>query len=109
MMNLRFFSFVFAVALVAPPLLRAADGVSYIDAKAFDAISLLPAPPMVAGSEGRVDLETTLRVHRSAPPAELAQSADENKLTIFHFAPAIGAGFKAGAFPKTEALFAEVE
>jgi acid phosphatase (class A) len=98
---------VFALALVAASL-RAGDA-KYLRAGHPDAIALL-APPSAADSpEGRAELEATFVVHTSAAPEFVARAANENKLTIFHFAPAIGAWFKPGKYPKTEALFKEVE
>jgi len=74
-----------------------------------DTTTLLAPPPAAGSAEDRLDLENTATVHQAATPAELARSADETNLTIFHFAPAIGPWFVAGRFPKTEALFKEVE
>lgn len=74
-----------------------------------DTIALLAPPPAAGSAEARADLENTFVIHSSATPAELALAKDENKLTIFHFAPAIGAWLVPGKFPKTEALFKAVE
>jgi acid phosphatase (class A) len=74
-----------------------------------DAIVLLAPPPVAGSAEDAADLETTFRAYRAATPAERARGIDEINLTIFHFAPAIGPWFAPGKFPKTEALFKEVE
>ena len=96
-------AFVFAVA----PL-RAADA-KYLHFGPSEAIALLAPPPAVGSAEGRADLEAAFVVHTTASAEMRARAADENKLTIFHFTPAIGAWFAPGKFPKTEALFKEVE
>jgi acid phosphatase (class A) len=98
---------VFALALVAAPL--CAGEAKYLSAGQPDALQLLAPPAAADTPEGRAELEATFAVHTSAAPELVARAADENKLTIFHFAPAIGAWFVSGKFPKTEALFKEVE
>ena len=98
---------VFALALVAAPL-RASEA-KYLSAGQPDTLQLL-APPAAADSlEGRAELEATFVVHTTAAPELITRAADENKFTIFHFAPVIGVWFVSGKFPKTEALFKEVE
>ena len=82
---------------------------AYLPAGTPDVIALLAPPPAAGSAEARADLEETYAVYTAATPAEHAQGTDENKLTIFHFAPAIGPWFVRGRFPKTEALFKEVE
>jgi acid phosphatase (class A) len=82
---------------------------AYLPAGVPNATALLAPPPVAGSAEDKLDLENTFTVHQAATAAELALSADENKLTIFHFAPAIGPWFAPGKFPKTEALFKEVE
>ena len=74
-----------------------------------DANALLAPPPALGSAEDKFDLESTYTVHITATPAEIALGQDENKLTIYHYAPAIGAWFVPGKFPRTEALFKEVE
>jgi acid phosphatase (class A) len=74
-----------------------------------DAIVLLAPPPVAGSPEATADLETTFQAYSAATPAERARGIDEINLTIFHFAPAIGPWFAPGKFPKTEALFKEVE
>jgi acid phosphatase (class A) len=82
---------------------------AYLPAGTPDAVALLAPPPASGSAEQKFDLEGTFTVHTTASPADIALGTDENKLTIFHFAPAIGPWFAAGKFPKTEALFKEVE
>ncbi len=82
---------------------------AYLPPGTPDAIALLAPPPAAGSAEDKFDLEGTYTVYTSATPAEIALGKDENKLTIFHYAPAIGAWFVPGKFPKTEALFKEVE
>src|SRR4051812_553482 len=97
---------VIAVVCVAP--LRAVDA-KYLPAGVPDAVALLAPPPAAGSAEDRWEIEATARLHAAATSEQLARGTDEIKLTIFHFAPVIGAWFQPGKFPKTEALFAEVE
>src|SRR5579862_1862672 len=82
---------------------------SYLATGQPDAIALLAPPPVAGSTADAADLETTFQVYRAATPAERAHGIDEIKLTVFHFAPVIGPWFAPGKFPKTEALFKEVE
>jgi len=97
-------AFVLCAALLALHVSAA-----YLPAGTPDATALLAPPPAAGSAEDKFDLEATYTVHTGATPAEIALAADENKLTIFHFAPAIGPWFAPGKFPQTEALFKEVE
>jgi acid phosphatase (class A) len=107
MKNLRLLLLAGLVALqaVIAPSLSAA----FLAAGTPDASALLASPPVAGSAEDKLDLENTFTVHTGATPAEIALGKDENKLTIFHFAPAIGVWFVPGKFPKTEALFKAVE
>jgi acid phosphatase (class A) len=97
------------VAFVVAPLRAAETPRAYLPAGAVDAKLLVPVPPARGSAEDKLDFDNTLAVHRAATPAEIARGDSENKLTIFHFAPAIGAWFVAGKFPRTESLFRQVE
>jgi len=94
--------------VLAGASLRAGE-LKYLRTGPADAIALLAAPAAPDTAEGRAELEATFVVHSTAAPDARARAADENKLTIFHFAPAIGPWFEPGKFPKTEALFKAVE
>jgi acid phosphatase (class A) len=97
------------LAFCAAPLLPAAEATKYLAAGQPDPILLLAPPPVPGSAEDAADMESAFRVYSAATPADRARGTDEIKLTIFHFAPAIGPWFVAGKFPKTEALFKEVE
>lgn len=101
-------SVLLSIALLVSARAYAGDA-KYLPANTPDVLSLLPAPPAAGSPEDQVELDTTFRVHSTCTPEQLARSKDENKLTIFHFSPAIGPWFQPGKFPKTEALFIEVE
>ena len=75
----------------------------------FDAIALLPPPPALHTAEDQVDRETAFRVYTTRTPEEVSTAKAEHKVTIFAFAPAIGPFFTPARFPRTEALFKEVE
>ena len=97
----------FVLALVAAPV-RAGEA-KYLRPGHPDAIALLAPPAAPDSAEGRAELEATFAIHTAASAEQRARAQDENKLTLFHFAPAIGPWFTPGRFPKTEALFKEVE
>ena len=97
------------LAFVAAPLRAAEARFVYLTSGQIDGPHLLAPPPARGSAEDATDLETTFRVYSARTPAEEAHGRDENKLTIFHFAPAIGPWFAAGKLPKTEALFKQVE
>lgn len=75
----------------------------------FDPLALLPPPPALGSVEDVADRASTLQIYTARSPADVARGADEHKVSIFHFSPAIGGFFQPGKFPKTEALFAEIE
>jgi acid phosphatase (class A) len=75
----------------------------------FDAVALLPPPPALRSPEDQVDRETAFRVYSTRTQEEIATAKAEHKVTIFAFAPAIGPFFTAARFPRTEALFEEVD
>lgn len=107
-MKIRLLSLAFSLlALVAVPL-RATE-TKYLPAGTPDAVQLLAPPPPAGSPEDRQDIDATYRVYSAATPEQTARGKDEVTLSIFHFAPAIGPWFQPGKFPKTEALFAQVE
>lgn len=95
-------------ALVALAPLRA-DPAPYLRPGHPDAIKLLPPPPALKTAEDVADRESTFRIYSARTPEDVARGKAEHKVTIFAFTPAIGDFFVAGKFPKTEALFTEVE
>lgn len=108
MLSRRIFLALLAAALFVSAPLRAAEP-KYLGAGQSDAVLLLAPPPATGSAEDAADLETARRVYAARQPDERARAAGEVTLTIFHFAPAIGPWFVPGKFPKTEALFQEVE
>jgi acid phosphatase (class A) len=109
-MKLRLFFLTLPLLAFFAASLRAGETKSkYLGKGQPDAIILLAPPPVAGSPEDAADLETTFQAYSAATPAERARGIDEINLTIFHFAPAIGPWFAPGKFPKTEALFKEVE
>ena len=98
------------LTLVAAPV-RAAEkaALRYLGPTAPDVVALLAPPPESGTAEAAADLEEAYLVYHARTAAERAQGLDEVKLTPFHFAPVIGPWFVPGHFPKTEALFKELE
>jgi len=103
----RSFLFLSLAALVVTPLFAAEP--KYLPAGTPDATVFLPPPPAAGSAEDTADLESAFRVYSAATPAERARGTDEVTLTLFHFSPIIGPWLAPGKFPKTEALFKEVE
>jgi acid phosphatase (class A) len=99
-----FWTAVFSSLLAVAPL-RAAG--PYL--REFDPLALLPPPPALGTLEDIADRASTLQIYTGRTPADAARGADEHKVSIFHFAPAIGGYFQPGRFPQTELLFKEVE
>lgn len=107
-MNRRaFFQAVSVLAFTVLPL-RAAE-THYLPSGAVDAVKLLPPPPAAGSAEDLFDRESAFRAYTVRTPEQVARGKDQLKLTIFHYAPAIGAWFQTGKFPGTEGLFAQVE
>jgi len=98
------------ILVVAVLLLTAATlNAGYLPAGKPDVIALLAPPPAPGSAEDRADLEEAYTVSSAAPDKLVARARDEDKLDIFHFAPAIGSWFQSGKFPKLEAFFKQVE
>ena len=76
---------------------------------AFDPVGLLPPPPVLGEPEDRADRQATATVYATRTPADVARGRDEHHVTVFLFAPVLGPQFRPGRYPRTEALFAEVE
>src|SRR5262249_1323618 len=81
----------------------------YIDPKKPDGIALLSPPPARGSEEEAADLTEARTVFKARTPTELKRAEKDASLSLFNFAPIIGAEFKAGKFPKMEALFAKVK
>jgi acid phosphatase (class A) len=73
-----------------------------------DFVALLPPPPTPGSAEQAADLASTVAVHKTCTPEEIAAAKSEQGLDIFVFAPAIGPFFQPGKLPRTEALFSRV-
>lgn len=101
--------------LVAFALLLCVQTVSGADAKYLnhstvpDGVALLPPLPLPGSPEDVADADEAFHVYSTRTSEQFAQGKDENKLTIFHFAPVIGPRFQPGKFPVTEALFKQME
>jgi acid phosphatase (class A) len=99
----RLAAVLFSLALSVAPL-RASNTNSYFTADKLDFLALLPPPPASNSIEQAADLTEVRTVHNMCSPDEAALAKSETKFTLFSFAPAIGAGFQPGKFPRTEEL-----
>ena len=102
----RCLAVLFTVALLVAAPLRAAK---YLPAGTPDPLQLLPPPPAPDSAEAQADADAAFRAYSGRTPEQVALGRSETQLTIFHFAPDLGPWFQAGKFPRTEALFQEVE
>jgi acid phosphatase (class A) len=91
------------------PRLQAAGQPKYLAAGSLDPIALLPPPPAAGTAEAAADLATTRTISQARTPEQTADAAAEVKLTVFCFSPVLGSWFQPGRFPKTEALFKQID
>lgn len=102
---LRFFLIPMLLVLAGAPL-RAAG--PYLGADAPDAVKLLPPPPVAGSPEDVADREEAHRIYLARTPEQFALGQAQQHLTVFHLTTMI-AWFQPGKFPKTEALFKQME
>jgi len=81
----------------------------YLGSDAPDAIALLPPPPPAGSPEDVADRDMAFRVYSAHTPEQFALGVAEERLSIYQLTTAVGSWFQAGKFPKTEALFKQVE
>ncbi len=96
-----------SLTLLSP--LCAAGTRAYLPAGTPDALLLLPAPPSLGSREQEMELKAIKTAISTSGPAELAAAKAEIEQSVFDFAPILGEGFQPVQFPKTEALFKQVE
>jgi acid phosphatase (class A) len=75
----------------------------------FDAVALLPPPPALHSAEDTADRESTLQIYSGRTAEDVARGRAEHKVSLWAFTPAVGPFFRAGRFPKLEALLTEAE
>jgi acid phosphatase (class A) len=80
----------------------------YLGNNAPNALLLLPPPPPPGSVEDLADRDATYRVYSNCTPEQFALGLEQQRLTIFHLTGSVGPWFKAGKFPKTEALFKQI-
>ncbi len=108
--HLRRIALLILLALPVPLAFAAPSKNAYFGANTTpNVIALLPMPPEVGTPEEAADRESSLSVHAARTPAQIALGKSQNKLTVFHFSPAIGEWFQKAKLPKTDALFAKID
>ncbi len=80
----------------------------YLGDSAPDAIALLPPPPPAGSAEDLADREACHRIYAARTNEQFAIGQSQQHLTLFHLTPMIP-WFQPGRFPKTEALFKQME
>jgi acid phosphatase (class A) len=101
----RFALFSLLFAFGVAPLLAAGP---YLGANAPDAIKLLPPPPTPGSAEDVADYDMAYRIYATRTPEQFALGQAQQHLNVFHLTTMI-AWFQPGKFPKTEALFKQME
>lgn len=103
--NFKLNVFCLILAFIAAPLWA---GGSYLKNDAPDAVRLLPPPPAPGSPEDVADRDEAFRIYSAHTPEQFALGVEQQNLTVFHLTGSIP-WFQPGKFPKTEALFREVE
>lgn len=103
--RLKFSAIALLIALASAPLWASGP---YLKGDAPDAVRLLPAPPAVGSPEDVADREEAFRIYSAHTQEQFALGVEQQNLTIFHLTAGIP-WFQPGRFPKTEALFHDVE
>lgn len=93
------------LALTIAPLMAAGP---YLGADAPDAVKLLPPPPAAGSAEDVADRVATLRLYEARTAEQFALGQAQQHLNVFHLTTMIS-WFQPGKFPKTEALFKQME
>ena len=75
-----------------------------------DLVNLLPAPPADDSIVGKAELQTLLQVQADRTPEQIERAKRVASQTVTSFArPVLGEWFHSKDFPKTMAIFAEIE
>lgn len=91
-------------------LLSTCEAQPFLTADSTNLVNLLPAPPTMDSPAGRADLETILEVQQDRSPEQIARAKRVASQTVTSFArPVLGEWFHASDFPKTMALFKEID
>ncbi|HEX4264630.1 MAG TPA: phosphatase PAP2 family protein [Verrucomicrobiae bacterium] len=82
----------------------------FLPADCTNLVNLLPPPPAMDSPAGRADLEIVLDVQHDRTPEQEARAKRVAKQSVTSFAqPVLGDWFRASDFPRTMALFKEID
>lgn len=82
----------------------------FLPADCTDLVNLLPAPPADDSIVGRAELETLLQVQADRTTNEVQRAKRVASQTVSSFArPVLGEWFQLRDFPRTKAIFDEIE
>jgi acid phosphatase (class A) len=91
-----------AVALAEPPKSQP----KYLAPNAIDVTALLPDPPAADSPEHEAEMQQLLKLEKDRTPAEVARCNQEEHMTIFLFADAVGSkDFSEANCPKLAEFF----
>ena len=104
--SLRVLIYVLCAFVVVPPAradevadLKSAD---YLAAEAVDLRALLGDPPAADSATTRVEIAELLLRQEARTPEQVARAQAQEKLTVYAFAPVLGAQFNATNLPVTD-------
>ena len=82
----------------------------FLPANCTALVDLLPAPPADDSPAGRADLETVLQVQAERTPEQIKRAQRVASQTVTSFArPVLGEWFSSQDFPRTMAIFEEID
>ncbi len=91
-------------------LVLSAAAQHFLPADCSALVHLLPAPPANDSPAGRADLETVLQVQADRTPAQIQRAQRVARQTVTSFArPVLGEWFHSKDFPRTMAIFREID
>jgi len=110
MISRRYFLlYLVSLVFVSGLPLRAGEAEGFLSKQTLDVRSLLPAPPPVGSEEDLAELALVRQLVAQRTPVDEKAMKEEERVSAFSFASAIGQDFKAGRYPKLEALLVQVE
>jgi len=89
--------------------LRAGEQAGFLPKHALNVVSLLPAPALAGSEEGLAELALVRQLAAQRTAEDEKTMKEEERMSAFSFAAAIGQGFAPGRYPKLEALMEQVE
>lgn len=107
---MRLHRFVLRVTLLLALLPASAAQMRFLPEDCTALVEMLPAPPTDDSVVGRAELETLLQIQADRTTNQVRRAQRVASQTVTSFArPVLGEWFHSGAFPRTMAVFEQVE